>query len=134
MGFLGKKGDRILSTEAVTLIGEEAYFHGTLTVKGSLRVEGTVEGDITDAVSVDVGRKGRIKGNIAAEALVLAGEIEGDVVAAREIEILGQGRLIGDVRTPSLRIEEGAFFNGHCEMSAAETPVASVKTKTAVVA
>ena len=33
------KGDRAgAGPEAVTLIGEEAYFHGVLAVKGSLRV------------------------------------------------------------------------------------------------
>jgi cytoskeletal protein CcmA (bactofilin family) len=108
------------SAEAVTLVGEEAYFHGVLAAKGSLRVEGVVEGDITDAVSVEIGKKGRVKGNIAAETLSIAGAIEGDVVASRSVELLAKGRLTGSIKTPRLRIEEGAFFEGTCAMSAAE--------------
>lgn len=105
--------------EAVTLIGEEAYFHGVLAAKGSLRVEGVVEGDITDAVSVEIGKKGRVKGNVAAETLSVAGQVEGDVVASRSIELLAGSRLSGNLRTPVLRIEEGAVFDGSCEMGRA---------------
>lgn len=112
--------DRPGSSEAVTLIGEEAYFHGVLAAKGSLRVEGVVEGDVTDAVSVEVGKKGRIKGNVAAETLSIAGVVEGDVVATRSVEILAQARMIGNVRTPRLKVEDGATFDGSVAMGAAE--------------
>jgi cytoskeletal protein CcmA (bactofilin family) len=115
------KADRAAGgPEAVTLVGEEAYFHGVLAAKGSLRVEGVVEGDITDAVSVEIGKKGKIKGNIAAESVSVAGSVEGDVVCTRAIEVLAGGRLVGNMRTPSLRIEEGAVFDGSCSMHASE--------------
>jgi cytoskeletal protein CcmA (bactofilin family) len=105
--------------EGVTLVAEEARFHGHLSAKGSLRIEGFVEGNITDGVTVDVGRKGKVRGDIAAESLSVAGDIEGNVVASRSVEILAHGRLRGDLKTPSLRIEEGAFFEGHCAMTGA---------------
>ncbi|MBI4375974.1 MAG: polymer-forming cytoskeletal protein [Elusimicrobia bacterium] len=114
------KADRPEGREAVTLIGEEAYFHGVLTAKGSLRVEGVIEGDITDAVSVEIGKKGRVKGNIAAESLSVAGQVEGDVMASRSVELLNQSRMSGNIRTPVLRVEEGALFDGHCAMGASD--------------
>ena len=117
--FSGKGGDGP-SSEGVTLIGEEAYFHGALSVKGSLRVEGVVEGDVTDAVSVEVGKKGRIKGNVAAETLSIAGAVEGDVVASRSVELLANAHFNGNVKTPRLRIEDGAFFDGACAMARGE--------------
>lgn len=103
--------------QAVTLIGAEAYFHGLLTVKGSLRIEGVVEGDISDAVSVEIGKNGRVKGNIVTETLSIAGEVSGDVIASRSIELLASGRLNGKIRTAKLRIEDGAIFEGQCLMS-----------------
>ena len=108
------------SSEAVTLVGEEAYFHGVLAAKGSLRVEGVVEGDITDAISVEIGKKGRVKGNIAAETLSIAGAVDGDVVASVSIEVLAKGRLTGSIKTPRLRIEDGGFFDGNCSMTPLE--------------
>ena len=113
------KGERLDGRENVTLIGEEAYFHGVLAAKGSLRVEGVVEGDITDAVSIEIGKKGRVKGNIAAETLSVAGQVEGDVVCSRSIELLAQSRLTGNIRTARLRVEDGAFFDGSCAMEGA---------------
>ncbi len=118
------KGDRVASPEAVTLVGDEAFFHGVLAAKGSVRVEGVVEGDVTDAVNVDIGKRGRIKGNVAAEAVTVAGIVEGDVVCSRSIEILAGGRVTGNIRTPSLRIEQGAVFDGGCAMGAAEEEAA----------
>jgi cytoskeletal protein CcmA (bactofilin family) len=120
MAIFSGKGDRMDNREAVTLVGEEAYFHGVLAAKGSLRVEGVVEGDITDAVNVEVGKKGKVKGNVAAESLSIAGSVEGDVVASRTIELLAGGRLSGNIRTPTLRIEEGSFFEGNCAMVSPE--------------
>ena len=120
--FDAKKGGKFDSGESMSLIGDEAYVHGQISAKGSLRVEGTVEGDIADAMSVEIGKKGRIKGNVAAESVSVAGELVGDVVASRHVEILAQARLIGNVRTPSLRIEDGGFFEGACAMGAASTP------------
>jgi cytoskeletal protein CcmA (bactofilin family) len=103
--------------EGMTLIGEEAFFHGALAVKGSLRVEGVFEGDISDAVDVEVGARGRILGNVAAETVVIAGEVVGNVVASRSVELLAGARLAGDIRTPKLRIDEGVVFDGACAMS-----------------
>lgn len=108
--------------EGMTLIGEEAFFHGTLSAKGSLRIEGVFEGDISDAVDVEVGARGRILGNVAAETLVVAGEVVGNVVAARSVELLATARLSGDVRTPKLRVDEGAFFDGSCAMGEGDKP------------
>ncbi|MDE2142248.1 MAG: polymer-forming cytoskeletal protein [Elusimicrobia bacterium] len=116
MSLFGSKprGD---AREGMTLIGEEAFFHGALAVKGSLRVEGVFEGDISDAVDVEVGAHGRILGNVAAETLVVAGEVVGNVVAARSVELFSSARMSGDIRTQKLRIDEGAVFDGACAMS-----------------
>ncbi len=115
-----EKGGRGDAREGMTLISEDAFFHGSLVVKGSLRVEGAFEGDISDAVDLEVGAKGRVIGSLAAETIVIAGEVAGDIVAARSLEILSSGRVTGDVRTPKLKIDEGAFYEGSCSMGSGD--------------
>ena len=45
MGFFSKApSGRFDGGDVVTLVGPEAYFHGVLTVRGSLRVEREIEG------------------------------------------------------------------------------------------
>ncbi|MBI5883317.1 MAG: polymer-forming cytoskeletal protein [Elusimicrobia bacterium] len=106
------------AADSFTVIGGEARFHGVLSVKGAVRVEGAVEGDITDATTVEIGKAGRVKGNIAAEALSIAGEVVGDVTASRSVELLKESRVQGKIKAPRLRIDEGAVFNGQCSMGA----------------
>jgi cytoskeletal protein CcmA (bactofilin family) len=100
----------------MTLIGGGASVHGLLSAKGSVRVEGSVEGDIQDAMVVEVGKNGRVKGNIAGESISIAGEVEGDVIASRNVEILAGARLNGALRTPSLRVEDGATIEATCSI------------------
>lgn len=118
--MFGEKGGRGDARDGMTLISEDAFFHGSLVVKGSLRIEGSFEGDISDAVDIELGAKGRVIGNLAAETVVIAGEVVGDVVAARSLEILPSGRVTGDIRTPKLKIDEGAFYDGSCSMGSGE--------------
>lgn len=118
MGLLAKKGgDKYFdSGEVVSVIGPEAYFQGTLTVKGSLRVDGRVEGTVSEAKAVIIGSSGRIIGDVSAESAVVGGEVKGNLSAVKYTELLSGARVIGDIRTARIMIEEGAFFDGQCSM------------------
>lgn len=99
-----------------TVIGPETYFQGVVTVRSSLKIEGEVEGDITEAKGVYVAGTGRVKGDINAESVVIAGSVTGDITATAHLELKAKGRITGNVRTPKLLIEEGAVFDGNCAM------------------
>lgn len=116
---LFKKGEGAFdSADMETLVGPEAYFQGAMTVRGSIRIEGRVEGDILEAQTVVIGPSGRVRGNVCAEIVVVGGQVAGDVVAAAGLEIKAGGSVAGNLRTPKLLIEEGAAFDGSCSMSA----------------
>ncbi|MFA6318898.1 MAG: polymer-forming cytoskeletal protein [Elusimicrobiota bacterium] len=114
--FNGKGARSSGAEDSFTVIGAEARFHGVLSVKGAVRVEGCVEGDISDATTVEVGKGGRVKGNIAAGSLSVAGEVVGDITASASIELLKDSRVQGKLKAPRLRIDDGAVFNGACSM------------------
>ncbi len=105
-----------------TVIGHEAYFQGTLTAKGSLRVDGRVDGSIVDAKFVTIGKTGKIKGDVSCEVCFVSGEVAGNVVALDHIEVLSGAKLTGDLRAPKILIEEGAVFNGNCSMTNLKSP------------
>jgi cytoskeletal protein CcmA (bactofilin family) len=108
ISFESKNGD--------TVIGTEAYFQGTLTAKGSLRVDGRIDGSIVDAKIVTVGKSGKVKGDISCEICYVSGEVKGNVTALDHIEALAGSRVDGDIRAPRIMLEEGAIFNGNCSM------------------
>ncbi|MDD5208210.1 MAG: polymer-forming cytoskeletal protein [Elusimicrobiales bacterium] len=108
ISFESKNGD--------TVIGSEAYFQGTLTAKGSLRIDGRVDGSIVDAKIVTVGKSGKVKGDISCEICYVSGEVKGNITALDHIEVLAGSHLDGDMRSPRIMLEEGAHFNGNCSM------------------
>lgn len=99
-----------------TIFGHEAYFQGTLTAKGSLKIDGRIDGSIVDAKMVIVGKTGKIKGDISCEICSVSGEVKGNILALASIEIMVGARVEGDLRAPRIVLEEGAFFNGNCSM------------------
>ena len=102
--------------QMLTLIGPEAFFHGAVTVRGSIRVEGEVEGNITDAQDVVVGKSGRVRGNISGERIEIGGMVVGDVVSSVHLELKATARVTGNIRTAKILIEDGAVFDGNCSM------------------
>ena len=84
--------------------------------KSSIRVDGKIEGGITDADSVVIGGKGDIQGDISAKSVVIGGKVIGNI-SASNIEILSDASIHGDIKTAALAISEGANFEGNCTMT-----------------
>lgn len=123
ISFESKNGD--------TVIGNEAYFQGTLTAKGSLRVDGRIDGSIVDAKIVTIGKTGKVKGDVSCEICYVCGEVRGNITALDHVEALAGSRVDGDMRAPRIMLEEGAIFNGNCSMDVSKTktsPEPAVKT------
>lgn len=116
--------------DVTTVIGPEAYFQGALTVRGSLRIDGEVEGNVLEAHTVVVaGPKGRVRGDIRAEHVIVSGSVTGEVVATAQLELKAGGRIHGNIHTPKLTIDDGAVFEGRCEMGErAGEPVRAAET------
>jgi|SRR3989339_753663 len=132
MSFLTRKNKSnvVFDTgHVVTLIGHEAYFQGTLTAKGSLRIDGRIEGAIVDAQTVVIGETGKVTGDISAETVVCGGEIRGNTTGMQYVELLTKSKIQGDIRTPRILIEEGAVFNGKCSMTDSSEPVKHTEPK-----
>ena len=121
ISFESKNGD--------TIIGAEAYFQGTLTAKGSLRVDGRIDGSIVDAKTVTIGKTGKVKGDVSCEICYLCGEVRGNITALDHIEVLNGARVEGDIRAPRVMIEDGAAFNGTCSMGKPEKATAQHEPK-----
>lgn len=114
MGFLKKDSD-FSSGEHFSVVSAECYFQGTLSVQGSLRVDGTLEGSVDNARHVIVGTDGKIIGDVSAELVVCGGRIEGNVCAER-LEVLGEAAILGDIRAKKMKVEEGGRIDGKCSI------------------
>jgi len=120
--MFGKK-EHSVPKEIETIIGENTVFQGTLKSKGSIRIDGRLEGNIVEASQVIVGTKGYVQGDITAHSVIIGGKVNGNVTATESIEIQPGAQLLGDIHTSTLSIGEGAVFEGHCVMTSEKTKV-----------
>jgi len=97
-------------------LGKGSRVEGRLTFEGSVKIDGTVEGEIDAQDAVIIGDGAVISAQIRAETIVIKGKVTGDIVARKRVELRAPGRLVGNIVTPSLVIHEGVVFEGHCSM------------------
>lgn len=102
--------------KVTTVLGKGLRFRGEVTGDGSLRVDGTLEGDIRVTGAVSVGEGAVVRGNIQARDVTIAGEVQGSVEAEGRLEICPGGRLLGDLRARVLAIAEGGVFQGRSQI------------------
>lgn len=99
-----------------TLLGKGSEFEGKLSFEGTVRVDGKLTGEVfTDDVLI-VGEGAEVNAEVTVGAIVIQGIVRGNITAKRSVEIHSPGRVKGNINTPSLFIEKGVFFDGHCQM------------------
>lgn len=99
-----------------TYLSADVIVKGDISVNGQITVDGCVNGNISEAKFVIVGKNGKVSGNISCEKCKIEGEVRGNVYALENLQICESGLLNGDIKTSSVDIEHGARFNGKCVM------------------
>ncbi|MEI7792917.1 MAG: polymer-forming cytoskeletal protein [Candidatus Berkelbacteria bacterium] len=95
-----------------TIIGINVTIKGNLYNKGSIQVNGSVEGEVKSDENLIIGETAQIKGPVIARVIEISGEVKGLVEATDKLEIHPTGRIYGDINAKSLIIKEGATFVG----------------------
>jgi len=102
--------------DVIAFVGEGVTFKGTIRYKGSVRVDGRLEGEIfTDGILI-VGEKAVISAKIEAGTIACQGRITGDIMAKERVKLMSPAVFEGSVKTPSISMDEGVLFNGTCVM------------------
>jgi len=99
-------------TASVSMISKALKITGQLESTEDIHLEGEVDGDIR-GVSVKVGHNAKIKGNVYGEEVELAGTVTGKI-EARKVVLTSTAHMSGDVIHQDIRIDSGAFIDGHC--------------------
>ena len=103
------------SAKLETVIGADSKITGELEIQGTVRVDGSVVGDIR-ADWVIIGETGRIRGNVQARMLVVGGRIDGNIDASEIVELKDKAQIFGEICTAKLTVSEGALFDGQSSM------------------
>lgn len=99
-----------------SIIGSDLEITGNLLATKSLRIDGTVVGDIKTKAGADVcialGKTGLVQGNISGVRVLVAGRVEGNVLATERVELHSGADVHGDIIYAQIGIEQGARLSG----------------------
>jgi cytoskeletal protein CcmA (bactofilin family) len=104
---------------AHTVIGADAVIKGDITLNGGLVVYGKIFGDISTDGPVRIARSGAVYGHIRGSDIHIGGRVEGNVTVANRAVLGSESVLKGDLVYQRLLIQEGARFEGQCDLSEA---------------
>jgi cytoskeletal protein CcmA (bactofilin family) len=82
----------------------------------NIRLDGEIIGDLSCEKKLVLGPSGRIKGNVTAREAVVMGVIAGDLDIKGSLHLDRSASVKGNVTAALLSIEEGASYQGTCEV------------------
>jgi cytoskeletal protein CcmA (bactofilin family) len=91
-------------------------FEGELRFKDTFRIDGRLKGRIVSDNTLIVGESGQVDAEIECAVVSIRGTVSGRVHGRDRIELLAGSRVQATLVSPKLVIEDGAFFQGQCDM------------------
>jgi len=81
----------------------------------SIRIDGTVTGDIEIDGVLTISDTGCVDGNISAGSVRIAGRVTGNVQCQNALHLTSTADVMGDVLTSTLIVDDGAILLGRCQ-------------------
>ncbi|MFO7891467.1 MAG: polymer-forming cytoskeletal protein [bacterium] len=102
--------------ELSTIIGKDTDLKGNIKLKKSLRIDGTIMGDVKTSDTIIIGKDGTIDGTVTARNVLMGGKVKGNVIVSEKVFLESSASIEGDITALQLVVDEGAHFNGKCNM------------------
>lgn len=99
------------------MIGADTKVNGDIELQEGLIIYGTVNGTVHTSGPLRISLTGIVNGNVYAGDIHLEGEINGNVSVKGRAVLGNQSKLTGDLVYGRLVIEEGAQFEGKCDLN-----------------
>jgi len=97
-------------------LDEGTEFSGELRFRDVLRIDGRAKGRIVSDNTLIIGETGQVDAEIDCGVVSIRGRVSGQVRGRQRIELLSGCRVQARLVSPKLLIEDGAFFEGDCQM------------------
>ena len=110
-----------------SILGPEIEVNGDLKIKGDILIYGTVLGNVECQGKVHTSKGSIINGNVQSNSAYINGKVEGDLVVREKVVLAKFSQLKGNLVSSTLTIEEGAKFDGLCNMQDKSSSVSKQK-------
>ncbi len=112
-----------------TILDHKIELNGDITIAGNIMIYGKVNGNIHSTGIIHTAEGSIITGEIKAKSISISGTINGNIDIEDKVILSSNGTLHGNIKASIVSIEEGANFDGICNMlKSAETKVKKIST------
>lgn len=118
---MAKMNEAPVFPNALNTIGAGTVITGDVSSNGDIRIDGTLNGNLTTKGKVVIGETGSITGEISCKNSDISGKLKGKIKVGELLSLKASSLVEGDITTSRLAIEPGARFTGNCSMSEATT-------------
>lgn len=104
------------------LIAQETIIIGNVLTQGNIRIEGRLEGALKSKNKIVIGDSAYVLGDMHAQEAEVSGHIDGSIHCQGTLYLKKTAFINGNIFASKLIIENGAHFNGKCQMSCPSNP------------
>lgn len=104
-------------------INEGTKLTGDIVSSGFFRIDGTIEGSLSQPSKVVLGKSGFIKGKLTCNDADMEGRFEGNLHVTGTLTLRATAHVEGEVVVGKLAVEPGATLNANCSMQGTKKTV-----------
>jgi len=127
-GNSSKKENNSSAQGGINSLGQGTKLVGDLNAQNDMRIDGTLEGNLSCAGKLILGPKGLISGQIDCQNAVIEGSIDGVIRVKELLQVKESANITGEITTAKLMVQPGAIFNVKCSMGGQKIVPANKKT------
>ena len=125
-----ENGTKAIAEVPNTIIGKGIIIEASrLTGKESLRIDGTLYGDIDIEGSLILGESALIEGNVHANYIIIAGTLRGDISCESVLHLASTANVFGNIKTKTIIVDEGGKLDGRYQVGEESTSVPPLLTQ-----
>ena len=105
-----------MEKEAIkTVIGKNTVLEGCVKTEESIRLDGTLKGELYAAGTLVIGPSGKVEAEfVRVRDAVIGGEVTGRMEAKGCVKLEASAVFTGEISARSIIVEEGAIIKGKC--------------------
>lgn len=119
------------SPDKLNRIVEGTHIKGDVKTDSNIRFDGSLNGTLNTSGKLVIGVTGKVEGEISCANADIEGEVVGNLRVEGLLALKSTARVTGNIFAGKISIENGAAFDGNCDMGSAPktTPKNTVTAK-----
>ena len=105
-----------LGSSATNTMVVGTHIEGTINAQHDIRVDGKIDGTLQCAGRLIIGPEGKVEGDVSCQNAVIEGSFRGNLSVKEVLDVRETASVIGEIKTGKLLVQNGATFNGNCDM------------------